>query len=265
MRYTAEALPPAEYWERRASRYAGDGAGLRAVCSYGMPGFYNAAIELTQKRALGPWLRVEPGTRVLDLGCGVGRWSRLLARNGARVTGVDLSPTMVAEAARRAREDGLHERCRFQVGDVSDLAADGSFDVVVCVTVLQHVLSDEGRRSAVDGIAAALVPGGRAVVLEAAPTTTWRASDHTQFRPRTLDQHLRLFEAAGLRSVHVSGVDTTLVRKYVLPAYGRLPRILGNGVLAAATALSLPLDLALARYAPRWSWHKLFVLRRDGP
>src|SRR6185437_1859706 len=85
---------PAAYWEERARRFAVEGDGLAAVCSYGMPGFYNSLIDFCQRRALEPWLTVGPGARVLDVGCGVGRWSRLLASRGACVTGVDLSPTM---------------------------------------------------------------------------------------------------------------------------------------------------------------------------
>src|SRR5215831_3684824 len=93
---------PNVYWEERAQRFAAEGAGLAAVCAYGMPEFYNRAIQLEQQLALRPWLRVAPGTRVLDVGCGVGRWSRLLAARGAVVTGVDLSPTMIDQARRRA-------------------------------------------------------------------------------------------------------------------------------------------------------------------
>ncbi len=258
----ASRVAPADYWERRAERYAGEGAGLRAVCSYGMPSFYNSAIELTQTLAMAPHLTVEPGTRVLDLGCGIGRWSRRLAANGAEVTGVDLSPTMIAEASRRALDDGVEARCRFVVGDVATLGFDGAFDRVVCVTVLQHVLDDADRHEALLGIARALRPGGKAVLLEAAPTQPWRASDHAQFRPRTLGQHLDSFREVGLTVRSVSGVDSTLVRKYLLPAHRHLPTWLAVPLLAAGTAVALPLDIALARMVPRWSWHKLFVLER---
>ncbi len=37
---------PSAYWEDRAQRFAGEGAGLAAVCAYGMPEFYNRAIQL---------------------------------------------------------------------------------------------------------------------------------------------------------------------------------------------------------------------------
>src|SRR5688500_10106413 len=99
--------------------FARSGAGFAAVCSYGMPWFYNAEIHLTQFLALSPHFRDLEGKRVLDLGCGVGRWTRLAARRGAVVTGVDLSPTMIEEATRRAGEAGLSSRCDFVTGDAS--------------------------------------------------------------------------------------------------------------------------------------------------
>ncbi len=79
---------PVTYWEDRAQRFAAEGEGLAAVCSYGMPEFYNRVIDYCQWLALRRWLDIPPGTRVLDVGCGVGRWSRRLAARGAQVTGI---------------------------------------------------------------------------------------------------------------------------------------------------------------------------------
>jgi hypothetical protein len=45
------------FWEARADRFAQEGEGLRAVCSYAMPGFYNRAIDLTQRVALDAVIR----------------------------------------------------------------------------------------------------------------------------------------------------------------------------------------------------------------
>ena len=95
-----------------------------------------------------PWLKIAPGKRVLDVGCGVGRWSRLLAQRGAVVVGVDLSPTMIAEAQRRAVRDGVLQRCRFEVGDLSSLELGEQFDFILAVTVLQHIIDPAALRGA---------------------------------------------------------------------------------------------------------------------
>ena len=71
----SDAGSSAAYWEGRARQFAHRDGGLPAVCSYGMPAFYNQYIHITQRRALEPWLRQTAGATVLDVGCGVGRWS----------------------------------------------------------------------------------------------------------------------------------------------------------------------------------------------
>ncbi|HWG32459.1 MAG TPA: class I SAM-dependent methyltransferase [Steroidobacteraceae bacterium] len=251
---------PTVYWEDRARRFAAEGHGLAAVCSYGMPESYNRAIQLEQRLALRPWLRVAPGCRVLDVGCGVGRWSRLLAGRGAMVTGIDLSPTMIEEAERRAAHAGVAQRCRFQVQDVSDLEVGGQFDLVLAVTVLQHILDPIGLRAAVTAMARRLAPGGRIVLLEAAPDTDVRRCDSTVFKARRRAIYLDLFRACGLCVQAVTGVDPAPFRSRLLPHIRELPRWSAAALLALATGLSLPVNALLGRWAAGRSWHAVFVL-----
>jgi SAM-dependent methyltransferase len=73
-----------------------------------------------------------PPSEVLDLGTGTGQGAFAIARRfpGARVTGVDLAPAMLAEAERKAPSE-LRDRLRFEPGDASALRfADSSFDLV---------------------------------------------------------------------------------------------------------------------------------------
>jgi 2-polyprenyl-3-methyl-5-hydroxy-6-metoxy-1,4-benzoquinol methylase len=119
---------PAQYWESRAARFAHVDHGLPAICSYGMPRLYNRAIDLCQRRTLAPFLDACRGADVLDVGCGVGRWSLPLARLN-RVVGVDLSPTMIDVARQRAASSGL--AARVEVGDLTALDHGATLDVVV--------------------------------------------------------------------------------------------------------------------------------------
>ena len=91
----------------------------------------------TQARQILDGLAPTAGRRVLDVGTGTGRAAIALAKAGARVTGVDASPGMLAVAERRAREEGV--AVTFAAGDAHRLDfADRSFDAVVCLRVLMH-------------------------------------------------------------------------------------------------------------------------------
>ncbi|MGH8291347.1 MAG: class I SAM-dependent methyltransferase [Steroidobacteraceae bacterium] len=254
---------PAEYWEDRARRFAVEADGLAAVCSYGMPRFYNRLIDFCQRRALAPWLRPPPGTRVLDVGCGVGRWSRLLAARGACVTGVDLSPTMIAEAKRRALASGLASRCRFVVQDSAALEIAGSFDLILCVTMLQHMLDMSALRSALRRMALHLAPQGRLVVLEAAPVQAASRCNSSVFTARHRAFYLRLFRECGFRVNALSGVDPAPFKTWLLPHLPHLPRALRLPALALVTALSAPIDACCGPLLAHRSWHAVFVLQHD--
>jgi SAM-dependent methyltransferase len=257
----------ARYWESRAGQFAVQGTGLAAVCSYGMPGFYNRAIALTQRRALRPWIANLPAGRgdetpasVLDVGCGVGRWSLPLAECGCRVTGVDISSRMLEVA--RARAAVTRGDCHFMVANAVDLDLGQRFDLILCVTVVQHILDPVAARRAIGRMAAHLTAGGRLVLLEAAPAHDCTRCDSLVFKARSLDWYLSALRSAQLRVVAVRGVDPMPLKTWLLPFYRRLPRVIGFAALALATALSLPLDLVLAPVATGLSWHKVIVARR---
>lgn len=257
-----ESYRPSAYWEDRARRFAADGDGLAAVCAYGMPAFYNRMIQFCQRLALAPWFRVYPGTRVLDVGCGVGRWSRLLAARGARVTGIDLSPTMIAQSRRRAAEEGLSNHCDFRVQDSATLDAGEKFDLVLGVTVLQHILDPIALRAAVQRMSDHLAASGRMILLEAAPSYIADRCNTTVFRARHRNVYLRLFAECGLRVHAITGVDPAPFKTWLLPHLPRLSRPLSVAALAVVTALSAPIDMLFGRLAVERSWHAVFVLER---
>lgn len=76
-------------------------------------------------------LRLVPGQRILDVGCGPGRHSLALARRGFSVLGVDLSDAFIVLARESAAADGIP--ARFEVADVRDLAFADEFDAAICL------------------------------------------------------------------------------------------------------------------------------------
>ena len=86
------------------------------------------------------------GKDVLDYGCGVGGWSIHLAQLGARVAGFDLSDVAIAHARARAAVNEVE--VRFDVADAGKLPyEDASFDVVVGIGVIHHVIKYAGVAS----------------------------------------------------------------------------------------------------------------------
>ena len=99
-------------------------------------------------------LSVEPGSRVLDIGCGTGRETVLLAKNGAQVTGLDIAADML----QKARRD--YPSLTFKEGDADALPFPAQqFDAVFSSMALQW--SDDPA-TAMPEIARVLKPGGRA-------------------------------------------------------------------------------------------------------
>lgn len=75
--------------------------------------------------------RLVRGKRVLDLGCGDGRFALAIAPIAAKVDGLDPDPESIAAARRSARNDRVRN-VTFEVGAAQHLPyADGSFDVVI--------------------------------------------------------------------------------------------------------------------------------------
>jgi 2-polyprenyl-6-hydroxyphenyl methylase / 3-demethylubiquinone-9 3-methyltransferase len=75
------------------------------------------------------------GKTALDVGCGAGLLTEPLARLGAKVTGVDASPEVIAVARDHARAVALD--VDYRVGEVEELK--GQFDLVTCMEVIEHV------------------------------------------------------------------------------------------------------------------------------
>jgi len=94
--------------------------------------------QADKKAHIAAKLRIEPGMRVLDIGCGWGGMALTLARDyGARVLGVTLSREQWKIATERARAQGLEDRVAFRLTDYRELRE--TFDRIVSVGMFEHV------------------------------------------------------------------------------------------------------------------------------
>ena len=85
-------------------------------------------------------LRLKPGERLLDIGCGWGGLVQYAAeRYGVEATGITLSQPQANLARQHIAAAGLTDRCRIDVRDYRDIPSGSSFDKVVSVGMVEHV------------------------------------------------------------------------------------------------------------------------------
>ena len=147
--------------------------------------FYSAvAAEFDRSRAQ-PWAgwqpllphlaALPPMPRVLDIGCGNGRFGHFLSQHlgATRYTGVDYSPEMLQITRERLPDAQLLSRDL-----VSEAPPAGPFDLVVCFGFLHHVPGAAQRLALVRAMADALAPGGLLTFV------TWRFADFERLSQR---------------------------------------------------------------------------------
>jgi cyclopropane fatty-acyl-phospholipid synthase-like methyltransferase len=101
--------------------------------------------------------------QVLDAGCGRGEQALLAAAHGADAMGVDISPSAIEQARRKAAERGL--TVRFEVADALNLSQLGlTFDTVIDCGLF-HTFDDDGRARYVASLASVLRPGGNCYLM----------------------------------------------------------------------------------------------------
>ena len=95
--------------------------------------------QAAKKRLIASKLLLQPGMRVLDIGCGWGGMALTLARDyGAEVTGITLSQEQLATARARAAEAGLANQVRFELMGLPHPVR-GQWDRIVSVGMFEHV------------------------------------------------------------------------------------------------------------------------------
>ena len=157
-------------------------------------------------------VRVETGSKVLDVGSGLGIFSRLLAREyQCEVIGVEKSPDQIQACANLADEAGEANLVDFREGSAYNLPLDedewATFDLAHTRFLLEH-LKDPQR--AVDQLMLALKPGGVAYLID---------DDHLHFQCYPPVPHFQVLWTNYLRSYDRLGNDPYIGRKLVYLLY----------------------------------------------
>jgi demethylmenaquinone methyltransferase/2-methoxy-6-polyprenyl-1,4-benzoquinol methylase len=180
---------------------------------------------------------IQPGDRVLDVGCGTGELALLAARAAGRagqVVGVDIAEGMLGVCRQKIAGHPLADRLRFLRADAQGLPfPDSSFDAVISGFMLRNVASLD---RALAEMVRVLRPGGRLAVMELThPPSRWVAAPYLAYFRHVVPWLGRWARRAG---------DP-------LPPYAWLPESLGE--IPPAPELALRMERAgLARVAYRY-------------
>lgn len=186
---------------------------------------------LADCRRLG--LEPAPGARSLEFGCGVGRLLAPLARRLPRAVGIDISPGMLRQAAELIPA-GQAELRLADGATPLPLQPDEQFDFIFSHIVLQHIPPRRGLQL-LDGLLAALAPGGTAVIQ--APLATRQGLRYRLNRLRA--SHQILFDLSRLLTGRLQEVGRPVMQMNIYPA---------SAVQQAAAARScVPVWVATAR------------------
>lgn len=150
------------------------------------PGDYDRGIQLLtlgrlrplKERIAAEYMQTDgqSNPHVLEIGCGTGTLSVLMAQQGAHVTAIDMAEDMLSEAERKAKEAGVEEAIDYHHCDVTTLVdhfEPGSFDVIVSTLAFSE-FPPEARRYALREATQLLKPNGRLIIAdEVLPDNTW--------------------------------------------------------------------------------------------
>lgn len=232
------------------------------------PGESLIASQRRQEQGIAQILRLEPGMRVADLGCGVGGPMVAIAEaTGANITGINYNAYQIERGKRVVSKAGLDETCQFLFANFMDVPLeDGAFDAIYCFESACHapnklLLFRESYRL--------LKPGGEMAVLDWCFTERFDVDDvrhrdiHTRIETAnatpsvfTTERHVETIRSAGFEIIQA--VDQQLTtgdprtpwymglqgRDLSLSSLARIPA--GRGFTAAFTRLLERLRLAPA-------------------
>ncbi len=245
-----------DYWR---GVHAATGDDLAAVCYPALPPSFNRLVDRLFRRPFEEAVAGIPPGRALELGCGRGRWLRRLAALGWKAWGVDIAPGSRASSLANVRALPV---------------ATGALDLVVAVTVLQHV-EDPVRCAALDEVRRVLSPGGRFLLVELLDREGMTWQSHVMPRPASWwreelvrrgfviereipVEHLPILVALERRAARRRPATPAIADR---PAASSFARSVAWNLVAIVSAFIEPLA---RRLAPESATHRLFLCRKSG-
>lgn len=269
------------FWDQTADRFGRDR--LAVVTGPTARGISNMIVDFFQNRALSPLLAALSGKLVLEVGCGTGRWLARGRRKGARMIGIDISANML----RLARAHSLRAKFDLISAHASFLPfKSDTFDCILSVTTLQHVLDPKRLTEVASEIRRTLRPDGLLILLETA-TSLHVDEKVTEDYPtafRSVHDWQRLFRNQKVSLVTTRPVNPSLGAEFIktiakdkvkgsgyyarqlegqLEGIDRLLKVAWDVSRNLLSIISFPIDFMFMNKLCRFSVHKIMIFRND--
>lgn len=182
------------FWDKRCERDGHTGWSDDVIYKYDQP------LRLKVIRDLITKIQGDiKNKKILDGGCGVGDFSIMFAKMGADVLGIDVSEKAIKKAKDNAKAKGV--LCNFLVTSIKDICfpLQQLFDVILSITVLQHIPDDE-LSLAVQKMVNSLKREGYIYIMETAPIALDQDMVNSEYQYiHTKEEWIKIFECAGAK------------------------------------------------------------------
>ena len=224
-----------QFWETKGE--SAHGSPTRAVMLAPVSEEEAVFLDTLERNQLVPWMQLRPEMRVLDVGCGTGRWTRRFASSGAAVVAMDVSPGFLETARQALDADGTLHRVTLLRADLSrgtlPEEARGPFDLIFVGGVFQYI-EDDAVLSLLNEFVQKLAPHGKIILREGIRSERAREErgvfegtpysviyrDRTDY-PRFFAQtNLRLLQQANLAGFSTVDLAEKALSRFNVASYG---------------------------------------------
>ncbi len=248
-----------KYWDQKIKKSANPWEG---VMWHGLP-VWNSYIDKLQMHYLKDIFRnIKKTDKVLDLGCGVGRFSFRIAENCEQLYGVDSSEEAIKFCKKKALEENT-QNIKFSVQDIRNLKfSDNKFDLLLSVTTLQALNNEIQLAKGIKEIFRVVKRGGLLILLES--TSEKRNDPYNSSLSRK--RWIELIEKYGGEIEKTNEIDVPFLRVIIFKIFYLLNKMGKGGFIdyieKILTAGLYYLELSLPKIYKNQSIYSLFIIRK---
>lgn len=204
-----EVTGPAKFWQERFQQFGHTGTVDKFIFAYDQPQRLNEVSRALEKLNI----PIGKNTKILDVGCGTGDFISLFIEKGAlNVTGIDFVGEVIKLAQKRFAAQKNVQLFQMSVEDMN--FPPESFNLVIGINVLQHIIDEKGFSLALDKIMKTLIPGGHFLAMDFSPPRVKERNPSPYVVYRSKTEYIQALESRGAKLSGEFGLPRIGVRLF---------------------------------------------------